>query len=90
MGKQRMVEVHTAWVWDCDECGRENFERAQTLEADEQEIAEMRDEYGVQPWETGDFVAWPESVTCAHCNETFDVDKRDNDDPDRSGAAGDE
>lgn len=22
------VELHAAFVWDCDECGRENFERA--------------------------------------------------------------
>jgi len=82
MGQRKMVEVHTAWVWDCDDCGRENYERAATLEASEDEIAELRDDYGVQSWETGDFVAWPDQVTCVHCGETFDVDKRSGDEED--------
>lgn len=31
------AELHTAWVWDCDACGRENFERA--VEGDAHEAA---------------------------------------------------
>lgn len=29
------VELHTAWVWDCPECGKENFQRAKTGDATE-------------------------------------------------------
>lgn len=39
------VELHCAFVWDCDECGKENFERAiegnideAALEADENQV----------------------------------------------------
>lgn len=36
------VELHSAFVWDCDECGKENFERA--IEGGMDEAALMADE----------------------------------------------
>jgi len=35
------------------------------------ELAELRDEHGVQPWEEGDFVMMPEAVHCPHCGREF-------------------
>jgi hypothetical protein len=33
------AELHCAWVWDCDECGAENFERAVEGDASEPAMA---------------------------------------------------
>lgn len=38
------VELHAAHVWDCEECGRENFERAVEGDMDEPSMQVFRDE----------------------------------------------
>lgn len=68
------VELRPAYAWTCDHCGRLNFCEGMLLEASEEELAEMRDEHGVEPWETGDFMTMPETVTCSHCDDTFDTE----------------
>ena len=71
MSEKPTVELHSACVWDCDECGLENFERNRIFEASEEELAEMRDEHGVQPWEDGEWTVRPTAVQCRHCKATF-------------------
>lgn len=89
MGKT--VELNPAYVWDCDECGLENFERARRFEASEEDIAEMRDEHGVEDWDEGEFLVAPTAVMCRHCGETFDSKPdgivADDDDPTPGGPA---
>lgn len=65
------VAMRPAYAWDCEECGRENFERAAVREFSPEELQELRDEHGVQPWEAGEFVGMPESVKCQHCGAVF-------------------
>ena len=38
------IELHGAFVWDCDNCGIENFERAKASELPEDMLEEMMDE----------------------------------------------
>lgn len=49
------AELHLAYAWDCDGCGRENFERAMVVDDDEEEAD----------------VLYPESVTCRHCGNIY-------------------
>lgn len=69
------IELHPAWRFDCDECGRENFVRVIVGQFDEQTLEELRTEHGIQPWEAGDWLSMPSSVTCEHCGQHFDVQK---------------
>lgn len=64
------VELHPAYSWTCDECGRENFARAVVPESLEGELPEGFDD------EAYDGVQWimkPERVTCSACGAEFDV-----------------
>jgi len=65
------IELHPAHAWDCDECGAENFVRCVVPEMSDEELAELRDDHGVQPWEAGHFMQVPDEVTCAKCGATF-------------------
>lgn len=67
------VELHPAHVWDCDECGRENFCRGIVAEMNEEEIQEMRD-LGMGEEVVGKWMTAPETVKCAYCGIEFDVD----------------
>jgi len=69
MSKQ--AEMHPAYAWDCDDCGAENFNRAIVPEMSDDDLKELRDDHGVQPWEAGQFMMMPTEVTCAKCGATF-------------------
>jgi len=71
---QAKIELHMAYVWDCDSCGRENFCRGAVLEFSEEDRAELREEHGVEEWESGEWMSAPEEVTCQHCGKEFEVD----------------
>jgi hypothetical protein len=32
-----------------------------------EELAEIREDQGIEPWEEGDFVMMPDNVECIHC-----------------------
>lgn len=84
------VELHQAWTWDCDNCGRENYARAVSVNPDEfeaGELEEVADALGVGgipgvDYEFGELhkmlVSQPEVVKCAHCGEEFST--KDSDD----------
>ncbi|MCE9548102.1 MAG: hypothetical protein K8T25_21725 [Planctomycetia bacterium] len=62
-----IVEMRPAFSWDCPQCGVENFSRAVVCEMSQEEMQELRDDHGVQPWETGHFLVKPVIVTCRSC-----------------------
>lgn len=80
----------TAYVWDCDSCGAENFERSQVAEfVDDEDRAEVfrklngLDEWAELPegWREFQLVTRPDTVTCGECGMKFDAtEDRDNDD----------
>ena len=70
-----IASLSIAYVWDCDDCGRENFVRCIAADFGEDELQELRDEHGVEAWETGDFVTMPDKVTCKHCGAEFDTER---------------
>ena len=75
------VELHQAFVWTCDDCGRDNFERSVVYEP----LASEKDEHlrllhGLGADESipetldCDLVTAPDRVACSHCGARFDVD----------------
>ncbi len=73
------VGLHPAFIWDCDDCGRENIARSILGQFDEDELEEMREEFGIQPWEAGQWYSQPETVRCAFCGSGFEVESGDDD-----------
>lgn len=65
------VELHPASVWDCEECGRENFCRLVRPEFSEADLAELKEDHGVEAHETGEFLTFPETVKCQFCFTEF-------------------
>lgn len=68
------VELHPAFVWDCDNCGRQNFERA--IIPPFQSIEEERAAYTMLDLTPGEAfpVLAPFNVTCRSCGAVFDTD----------------
>lgn len=81
---KEIVELHTAFMWDCPTCGIENFARAIRPEMSEDDEMELRDRFGIDSWEEGDFLQAPVKVQCCHCDNWFDSkdDQLDDDDDD--------
>lgn len=81
------AELSPAFVWDCSECGRENFERTVVAELSTEEMDELRYEHGVAFNEGGHFMTSPSVVECKHCGAVMDAvafDQQDSDCEDRS------
>lgn len=67
------VELHPAHVWDCENCGLENFCRSVRPSLTEEEVEELRDEHGIQPFDTGEFLTAPNVVICRYCGHKFET-----------------
>lgn len=74
-----VVEMHPAYEWTCEECGRNSFVSCIVCElTHEDRIDQARhmgliDEFSetVPDELQGEFVSYPESVTCPHCGAEF-------------------
>jgi hypothetical protein len=66
-----MVVLNPAYCWDCPDCGKENFCRGIVAEMSPESMESLRAEYGVEPWEEGEFMMMPECVECRHCGVQF-------------------
>lgn len=67
------ISMKPAYMWDCEECGRENFERGLVPELSEDEEQELREEYGVDDEEMGHWVMMPRLVQCKYCKKTCET-----------------
>lgn len=66
------VELHQAFQWTCEECGRDNFARAVVPESLEGQIPEGLE---LEDFEGGQWVTAPNRVTCEHCGERFETEE---------------
>lgn len=66
-----LVELHPAFIWDCPECGREQFERGIVAEFSEEDRDAMMEEQGLNPGLDGDWMLAPDQVTCNACGAVF-------------------
>lgn len=78
------IELHPAYCWDCDACGRQNFLRAVNRDATPEEMLRQSgiliDAGIIEPemdevLEGVQFQQTPRDVTCEHCGTRFIVDK---------------
>lgn len=79
------VELHQAYVWDCETCGTENFCRCITadLNDDDREAAYRHfvglEDYQSLPegWRNFTLTTCPDQVTCSTCGGLFKtIDQR--------------
>ena len=70
---KQLVEMHLAYVWDCENCGTENFERAIVYEFSPDELAEIADEENPELSKTGNWMTHPARVKCKACNAEFEA-----------------
>lgn len=70
--KMNTIDLHQAFSWICDECGKRNFERAIAVEMSEEEKESMCSEIGVNP-EEGDWLRAPINVQCVSCKAEYEV-----------------
>lgn len=73
--RPHIAVLHQAYVWDCEECGRENFQRAIVMSEEEKQadIKQMRED-GEEVPEYIDMMScctYPVKVTCKHCSQEF-------------------
>ncbi len=76
VAERPQVEIHPAFVWTCEECGSENFERAVVHEVSPEEHWELRELYPDQDPDdlgTGTWLTYPGDVACRHCGAQFDA-----------------
>lgn len=67
----KSIELHLAFVFDCDYCGRENFVRSVTGDFSEEELQELREEHGVEVYKLGEWHTRPGVVKCNFCGAGF-------------------
>lgn len=70
------VELHQAFMWDCHDCGTENFARAIRPELSEEEIQELKEEFGLEEGEEGIFLMAPKVVTCSNCGKNYETEEQ--------------
>lgn len=74
--RKTKVELQQAFLWVCDECGRDNFERSRTVERGSEEWNEVVKEFLDQTGcEFGEISTAPIAVKCGHCGTEFGVEK---------------
>lgn len=77
--------MRQAFVWTCDECGRDNFELAVIAEMSPGDREECyRSFHGMEDyeelpedWQQFEMVMAPNSVKCPSCGEEFDTTEHD-------------
>lgn len=62
-----IVELAPAYMWDCPNCGRENFQRSIMTAI----TAEDRVEMNLDPDETGCWQSYPNIVICRYCDSKY-------------------
>ena len=72
------AELHLAFFWICEECGRDNFCRSiNTSPADmpEDMVQDLRERgmYDPDAGVGGQFSTRPDTVTCCHCESVFEA-----------------
>jgi hypothetical protein len=79
-GEVRTVELIQAFLWTCEDCGRDNFERGITISPESIDPEDPPDTPGADPdtirdWleagGEGGFVVAPDQVKCRHCGSEF-------------------
>lgn len=66
-----IAELYVAYAYICDCCGIENFVNSVILEFDEETAQELKEDYGIEKYEEGEWVHIPAEVTCKECGTHY-------------------
>lgn len=66
------VELHNAYFFVCDECGKDSFGRLLPIGQDERD--ELADDFGIDAAAAGSWLMRPDVVRCQWCDATFTVE----------------
>lgn len=74
----REVELHLAFMWTCDDCGRDNFCRSVSIPLSDMspgDIEQACEFIGCEPGDLpdGNLQTRPTRVKCPHCAAEFDT-----------------
>lgn len=64
---KEVVELSPAYMWDCPNCGRENFQRSVLLAMTDEDRLEM----DLAPNEVGSWQSYPNIVVCRFCEQQY-------------------
>ena len=67
----KTIELRPAYVWDCEECGEENFARGLVPECAKEDMEFIKEELGIHPDDDSGLVMMPVEVVCAFCKVRF-------------------
>lgn len=67
---ERIIDLTPAYLWTCLECGTDQLERAVIIEFDDEDKAEMSDQYDDE-FEAGEWMGDPVEVVCRQCGREF-------------------
>ena len=89
MDQPAQIRLHQGWWWTCEECGRDNFERAVIQEVTPTE-ADILSEYSGRPAEEiikAGVTPIPLTVVCNYkdCENNFDVITNEDEEDDEDG-----
>lgn len=68
----KTVHLNIAWMWDCDACGEENFERSFIPEVDPEAQKALVEECGQD--EDAILCSFPFEVECYSCGERYETE----------------
>lgn len=71
----RSIELHPAFVWTCEDCGRENFTRVVRLEPELVPDLIPEDRRAEVEGREGDWCLAPDRVTCAYCGAEYETEE---------------
>jgi hypothetical protein len=66
------IQLNIAWMWDCDNCGEENFERGFIPEADPDALDEEQRDSG--RGSEAMLCAFPFEVKCWNCGTEYETE----------------
>ncbi|WP_422932055.1 hypothetical protein [Singulisphaera sp. PoT] len=67
------VELHPAYAWSCDECGRDNYATAIVRQLGKDELDELIEQTGIEAIACG-MIGHPSRVRCVHCGCSFQTE----------------
>lgn len=65
------IELRPAFAYDCEYCGKENFVNGIVLDLSKEESEELKEEYGIEEYEQGNWMSMPKNVICKYCKTNF-------------------
>jgi len=65
------VELHQAFSWICDNCGKRNFNRAVECDMPPEELKAAKEQFGIESWKDGSFLMAPKIVKCGNCKKEY-------------------